>query len=393
MTDVFILDAKRTPIGSFQGTLSPVSAVDLGTTVLKDILKTTAVDPADIDEVILGHVLTAGLGQNPARQTALRSGLPKETPAFTINKVCGSGLKAVHLGYQSILCGEAEGVIVGGQENMSLAPHILNGGRTGLPMGDSPLKDSIMSDGLCDAFQGYPMGITAENIAYQYQITREEQDAFAAQSQQKAEKAQKEHRFQDELVPVEVPQRKKDPILFDQDEFPRHGTTIETLSKLRPAFKQDGTVTAGNASGINDGAAALFIGTAAFAKRIGRAPLARIAGFASAGVDPEYMGLGPVPASRKCLDKLGWSIQQLDLIEANEAFAAQALAIGRELQWDPDCVNVNGGAIALGHPIGTSGARVLVTLVHEMKKRQSQKGLATLCIGGGQGVALAIEGV
>lgn len=388
---IVIAGAARSPIGSFGGTLASLSAVEIGTAVLKGLLERTGLAPDQIDEVILGQVLTAGAGQNPARQTALRAGLPYSVPAMTINKVCGSGLKAVHLAMQAIACGDAEVVIAGGQESMSQAPHVLPRSREGQRMGDWTLKDSMILDGLWDAFNDCHMGTTAENIARCYGIAREQQDAFAAQSQQKTEQAQQAGRFKEEIVPILVPQRKGDPLVFDTDEFPRPGTTVEVLSKLRPAFAEGGTVTAGNASGINDGAAMVVVTTESRARALGLEPMARLVAFASAGVDPALMGTGPIPASTKCLEKAGWTVADLDLIEANEAFAAQALAVNQGMGWDPAKVNVNGGAIALGHPIGASGARILVTLLYEMRRRNARRGLATLCIGGGQGVALAVE--
>ena len=391
MNEVAIVAACRTAIGNFGGSLSTLSADKLGTTVIKALLEQTGVNPEKVDEVILGQVLTAGSGQNPARQASINAGLPITTPAMTINKVCGSGLKATHLAAQAIACGDANIMIAGGQENMSQAPHVLPGSRNGVKMGDWKAVDTMISEGLTDAFAGYHMGITAENIAEKYGITREEQDAFAAASQQKAEAAQKAGRFADEIVPVEIPQRKKDPIIFDSDEFPRHGTTAESLGKLRAAFKKDGTVTAGNASGVNDGAAAVMMMSTDMANELGLKPIATIKAYASAGVDPSIMGTGPVPAVKRCLSKAGWTVDDLDLIEANEAFATQAISVNKELEWDTDKVNVNGGAIALGHPIGASGCRVLVSLLHEMVKRDAKKGLATLCIGGGMGVALAVE--
>jgi len=391
--NVVIVDAGRSAIGGFGGSLSSLSATEIGTAVLRGLLARTGIAPDRIDEVILGQVLTAGSGQNPARQTALNAGLPHSVPAMTINKVCGSGLKAVHLAMQAIVCGDADIVIAGGQESMSQSAHVLPRSREGQRMGDWTLKDSMIVDGLWDAFNDYHMGTTAENIAQRYGFSREQQDAFAAASQQKTEAAQKSGRFRDEIIPIEIPQRKGDPLVFDRDEFPRHGTTVETLSKLRPAFSKDGTVTAGNASGINDGAAMVVVMSESKARELGLKPLARVVAFASAGVDPAIMGTGPIPASTKCLEKAGWSVADLDLIEANEAFAAQALVVNRDMGWDPSKVNVNGGAIALGHPIGASGARVLVTLLYEMQRRSANKGLATLCIGGGQGVALAVERV
>ncbi|MDR6162760.1 acetyl-CoA C-acetyltransferase [Pseudomonas fluorescens] len=391
MQDVVIVAATRTAIGSFQGSLANVSAVDLGAAVIRQLLEQTGLDGAQVDEVIMGQVLTAGAGQNPARQAAIKAGLPHAVPAMTLNKVCGSGLKALHLGAQAIRCGDAEVIIAGGQENMSLSNYIMPGARTGLRMGHAQIVDTMISDGLWDAFNDYHMGITAENLVDKYQITREQQDAFAAASQQKAAAAIEAGRFVDEITPILIPQRKGDPVGFKIDEQPRGDTSAESLAKLRPAFKKDGSVTAGNASSLNDGAAAVILMSGEKAKALGLPVLARIAAYANAGVDPAIMGIGPVSATRRCLDKAGWSIDQLDLIEANEAFAAQSLAVAKDLQWDLDKVNVNGGAIALGHPIGASGCRVLVTLLHEMLKRDAKKGLATLCIGGGQGVALALE--
>ena len=390
MQEVVIVAATRTAIGSFQGSLANVSAVDLGAAVIRQLLAQTGLDPAEVDEVIMGQVLTAGAGQNPARQASIKAGLPFAVPAMTLNKVCGSGLKALHLGAQAIRCGDAEVIIAGGQENMSLSNYVMPGARTGLRMGHSTLVDTMISDGLWDAFNDYHMGITAENLADKYEISREAQDAFAAASQQKAVAAIESGRFVDEITPILIPQRKGDPIAFAVDEQPRAGTTAETLGKLKPAFKKDGSVTAGNASSLNDGAAAVILMSAAKAEALGLPVLARIAAYANAGVDPAIMGIGPVSATRRCLEKAGWSIDQLDLIEANEAFAAQSLSVGKDLGWDVAKVNVNGGAIALGHPIGASGCRVLVTLLHEMIKRDAKKGLATLCIGGGQGVALAL---
>ncbi|WP_256811147.1 acetyl-CoA C-acetyltransferase [Pseudomonas siliginis] len=391
MQDVVIVAATRTAIGSFQGSLANVSAVDLGAAVIRQLLEQTGLDGAQVDEVIMGQVLTAGAGQNPARQAAIKAGLPHAVPAMTLNKVCGSGLKALHLGAQAIRCGDAEVIIAGGQENMSLSNYIMPGARTGLRMGHAQIVDTMISDGLWDAFNDYHMGITAENLVDKYQISREQQDAFAAASQQKAAAAIEAGRFVDEITPILIPQRKGDPVAFKVDEQPRGDTTAQSLAKLRPAFKKDGSVTAGNASSLNDGAAAVILMSAEKAKSLGLPILARIAAYANAGVDPAIMGIGPVSATRRCLDKAGWNIDQLDLIEANEAFAAQSLAVAKDLQWDLDKVNVNGGAIALGHPIGASGCRVLVTLLHEMLKRDAKKGLATLCIGGGQGVALALE--
>uniref|UniRef100_UPI00037D21D4 acetyl-CoA C-acetyltransferase n=1 Tax=Zestomonas thermotolerans TaxID=157784 RepID=UPI00037D21D4 len=373
------------------GSLANLPAPELGAAVIRRLLEQTGLDGAAVDEVILGQVLTAGAGQNPARQAAIRAGLPHAVPAMTLNKVCGSGLKALHLAAQAIRCGDAEVVIAGGQENMSLAPYVLPGARTGLRMGHAQLVDTMIRDGLWDAFNDYHMGITAENLVEKYGLTRELQDAFAAESQRKAAAAIEAGRFREEITPILIPQRKGEPVVFAIDEQPRPGTTAETLAKLKPAFKKDGTVTAGNASTLNDGAAAVLLMSADKARALGLPVLARIAAYANAGVDPAIMGIGPVSATRRCLDKAGWTLDELDLIEANEAFAAQALAVGQELGWDAAKVNVNGGAIALGHPIGASGCRILVSLLHEMLKRDAKKGLATLCIGGGQGVALAIE--
>ena len=391
MQDVVIVAATRTAVGSFQGSLANIPAVDLGAAVIRQLLTQTGLDGELVDEVILGQVLTAGAGQNPARQAAIKAGLPHAVPALTLNKVCGSGLKALHLAAQAIRCGDAEIIIAGGQENMSLSNYVMPGARTGLRMGHASLVDTMISDGLWDAFNDYHMGITAENLVDKYGISREEQDTFAAASQQKAAAAIEARRFVDEITPILIPQRKGDPIAFATDEQPRAGTTADALAKLKPAFKKDGSVTAGNASSLNDGAAAVMLMSAAKAQELELPVLARIKAYANAGVDPAIMGIGPVSATRRCLDKAGWTLDQLDLIEANEAFAAQALSVGKELGWDASKVNVNGGAIALGHPIGASGCRVLVTLLHEMIKRDAKKGLATLCIGGGQGVALAIE--
>ena len=388
---VVIVAAARTAVGSFNGSLAGISAADLGAIVIRDLLKKTNLAPEAIDEVILGQVLTASTGQNPARQAVIKAGLPQATPALTINKVCGSGLKAVHLAAQAIKCGDADVIIAGGQENMSHAPHALPNSRHGQRMGDWQMTDTMIKDGLWCAFNDYHMGITAENIADRYEISRDEQDTFALRSQNLAEEAQAAGRFQEEIVPVEIPQRKGDPIVFQDDEFIRKGATIESIQKVRPAFKKDGSVTAANASGINDGAAAVVVMSASKAKELGLTPLATVKAYASAGVDPAIMGTGPIPSSQKCLEKAGWTVGDLDLIEANEAFAAQALGVAKELQWDDSKVNVNGGAIAIGHPIGASGCRVLVTLLHEMKRRDAKKGLATLCIGGGLGVALAVE--
>ncbi|MCZ9635934.1 acetyl-CoA C-acetyltransferase [Pseudomonas sp. NC26] len=391
MNDVVIVAATRTAIGSFQGALATVPAVDLGAAVIKQLLEQTGLAPSQVDEVILGQVLTAGAGQNPARQAAIKAGLPYTVPALTLNKVCGSGLKALHLAAQAIRCGDADVVIAGGQENMSLAPYVMPSARTGQRMGHGQLIDSMITDGLWDAFNDYHMGITAENLVEKYALTREQQDAFAAESQRKAVAAIEAGRFKDEITPIVLAQKKGDPKVFDRDEQPRPDTTADSLAKLRPAFKKDGSVTAGNASSLNDGAAAVLLMSANKAQALGLPVLAKIAAYASAGVDPAIMGIGPVSATERCLAKAGWQLADLDLIEANEAFAAQALAVGKALEWDAERVNVNGGAIALGHPIGASGCRVLVTLLHEMIKRDAKKGLATLCIGGGQGVALAIE--
>jgi len=391
MQDVVIVAATRTAIGSFQGALANVPAVELGATVIRSLMASTGLDASQVDEVILGQVLSAGCGQNPARQSAIKAGLPFSTSALTLNKLCGSGLKAVHMAIQAIRCGDAEIIIAGGMESMSLAPYVLPKARTGLRMGHAQLEDSLLRDGLIDAFNDYHMGITAENLASQYKVNREDQDAYALLSQQRANAAISAGRFQDEITPVMIPQRKGDPVAFDTDEQPRADTSEGSLAGLRPAFKKDGSVTAGNASTLNDGAAAVMLMTADKAKALNLPVLARIKGYASAAVDPAIMGIGPVPASKKCLSKAGWSIAELDLIEANEAFAAQCLSVGKELEWDVSKVNVNGGAIALGHPIGASGCRVLVTLLYEMARRDAKKGLATLCIGGGQGVALAVE--
>ncbi|QGP91875.1 Acetyl-CoA acetyltransferase [Neomoorella glycerini] len=391
MDNVVILSAVRTAIGSFGGTLKDIPAVELGAIVIKEALHRAGIEPGQVDEVILGNVLQAGLGQNPARQAAIKAGLPVEVPAITINMVCGSGLRAINLAARLIEAGEADVIVAGGVENMSRAPYALPGARWGSRMGDDQVIDVMLKDGLWDAFYNYHMGITAENLAERYHITREEQDCFALESQRRAEKAVKEGRFRDEIVPVQVPQRKGEPVVFVQDEFPRFGTTAEALAKLKPAFKRDGTVTAGNASGINDGAAAVVLTSAWKAETLGLKPVASIRSWSTAGVDPSIMGIGPVEATRKALKRTGLTIADLDLIEANEAFAAQSLAVAKELELDLTKTNVNGGAIALGHPIGASGARILVTLVHEMQKRQSRYGLATLCVGGGMGVATIVE--
>jgi acetyl-CoA C-acetyltransferase len=391
MSQVAIVAAKRTAVGNFAGSLASVSADELGATVIRQLLADTGLSADQVSEVILGQVLTAGQGQNPARKATISAGLPDTCPAMTINKVCGSGLKAVSLGVQAILLGDAEVVIAGGQENMSQSGHVLLGSRDGFRMGNASLVDTMLKDGLTDTFGGYHMGMTAENVARKYNISREEQDEFAAASQAKASKARAEGRFDDEIVPVMVPQRKKDPIEFKVDEFIRDGVTAEALGKLRPAFDKEGTVTAGNASGINDGAAAVMLMTVEKAESLGLPILAKVKAYASAGVDPEIMGTGPIPATEQCLKRAGWTHEDLDLVEANEAFAAQAIGVNKGLGWDTAKVNVNGGAIAIGHPIGASGCRVFVSLIHEMIKRDAKKGLATLCIGGGQGVALAIE--
>ncbi len=391
MEKAVIVSAVRTPVGSFGKSLRDIPAVQLGVTALEEALKRIRLAPEEVDEVILGNVLQAGQGQNPARQVAVHAGIPQESPAFSINKVCASGLKSVFLAAQAVMLGDAEVVVSGGIENMSAAPYALKGARWGQRMGEGELTDLMILDGLWDIFNGYHMGITAENVAEKFGISRQEQDRFAAASQQKAEQAIKSDRFKDEIVPVEIPQRKGDPIWFDTDEHPRFGTTLEALGRLRPAFKKDGTVTAGNASGINDGAAMVVVMSERKAARLGLDPLATITAWASAGVDPALMGTGPIPASRKVLEKAGWTVADLDLVEANEAFASQAIAVNRELGWNTDIVNVNGGAIALGHPIGASGARILVTLLYEMIKRDAKKGLATLCIGGGQGAAIAVQ--
>jgi acetyl-CoA C-acetyltransferase len=390
-TDIVIVAAARTAIGKFGGSLAKTSAVDLGATVVKDLLRRSGLAGEQIGEVILGQVLTAGAGQNPARQTVIKSGLPNSIPAMTINKVCGSGLKAVMLAAQAIRDGDSDIIIAGGQESMSLAPHVLPGSRDGQRMGDWKMIDSMIVDGLWDVYNQYHMGITAENVAKKHGISREQQDALALGSQQKAAAAQDAGRFKDEIAAVLIPQKKGDPLVFDADEFINRKSNAEALAGLRPAFDKAGSVTAGNASGLNDGAAGLLIMSAAKAKALGLTPLARIASYASAGLDPAIMGMGPVPAAQKALARAGWKPQDLDLLEINEAFAAQACAVHQEMGWDTSKVNVNGGAIALGHPIGASGARILVTLLHEMQKRDAKKGIASLCIGGGMGVALTVE--
>ncbi|HEY1941510.1 MAG TPA: acetyl-CoA C-acetyltransferase [Roseiarcus sp.] len=387
--EIVIASAKRTAIGSFNGAFANTPAHELGAVAIKAAIDAAHVDASEVDEVILGQILSTAQGQNPARQAAMKAGIPQEKTAFGVNQVCGSGLRAVALGLQQIVNGDASIIVAGGQESMSLAPHAAHL-RAGVKMGDLKFVDTMLKDGLIDAFQGYHMGNTAENVAAKWQISREDQDRFATASQNKAEAAQKAGKFKDEIVPFTIATRKGDVVVAD-DEFIRPGTTYDALAKLRPAFTKDGTVTAGNASGINDGAAALVVMTAAEAKRRNLTPLARIASWATAGVDPSIMGTGPIPASRKALERAGWSVKDLNLVEANEAFAAQALAVNKDMAWDPAIVNVNGGAIAIGHPIGASGARVLVTLLHEMKRRNAKKGLATLCIGGGMGIALTVE--
>ena len=389
--EIVIVAATRTALGSFGGSLSSTPAHKLGSAVISSLLQKTGLEGNQIDEVILGQVLTAGSGQNPARQAAIDAGLPNQTPAMTINKVCGSGLKAVNLAFQAVACGDAEIVIAGGQENMSLSGHVLPRSREGKKMGPWEMVDTMVVDGLWCAFNDYHMGVTAENIASQFDYSREDQDQFAASSQKKAESAQISDLFQDEITPISIPQRRGDDLVFDTDEYPRHGTNEESLSKLKPAFKKDGTVTAGNASGINDGAAAVMVMTLAKAQELGLKPMARIISYASAGVDPKIMGTGPIPATTKCLEKAGWKASDLDRVEANEAFAAQAMSVNDSLGLDKSIVNVTGGAIALGHPIGASGARILVTLLHGMERDKADKGLATLCIGGGMGVAMAVE--
>ena len=390
MKPVVIVAAKRTAIGKFGGSLAKIAAPDLGAVVLRALLEQTGVAGEAIDEVILGQVLTAGAGQNPARQTVIKAGLPNSVSAMTINKVCGSGLKAVMLGAQAIACGDADIIIAGGQENMSASVHVLPNSRDGFRMGNASLVDSMIKDGLWDAFNDYHMGITAENVAKQFNISREMQDAFALASQQKAISAQDAGKFVDEIVPVQIPQRKGEPVVFDADEYINRKTNAESLAGLRPAFDKSGSVTAGNASGINDGAAMVMLMSADKARELNLTPLATIQSYASAAIDPAIMGMGPVNASRKALSKAGWSADELDLMEINEAFAAQATAVNQEMQWDTSKINVNGGAIALGHPIGASGCRILVTLLHEMQRRDAKKGLAALCIGGGMGVALTV---
>ena len=390
MEDVVIVAAGRTAVGKFGGSLAKIPAAELGAHVIKNLLAKIGLDGAQVNEVILGQVLTAGAGQNPARQAVIKAGLPDMVPAFVVGKVCGSGLKATHLAAQAIMCGDADIIIAGGQENMSASPHVLNGSRDGFRMGDAKLTDTMIVDGLWDVYNQYHMGVTAENVAKKYAVSRAEQDGFALQSQLKAEAAQKAGKFKDEIIALEIPS-KKGAIVFDTDEYPKHGSTLEALASLRPAFNKEGSVTAGNASGLNDGAAAVIMMSASKAKELGLTPLVRIKAYSSAGLDPTIMGMGPVSAAKLCLQKAGWKHEELDLMEINEAFAAQAIAVNKEMGWDTSKINVNGGAIALGHPIGASGARVLVTLIHEMIRRDAKKGLASLCIGGGMGVALAIE--
>ncbi len=389
--NVVIVAAVRTAVGNFGGSLSNLPAHTLGATVISDLIKRAGIKPEQVDEVIFGQVLTTGVGQNPARQSAIAGGLPNSVPCMTINKVCGSGLKSVHLAAQAIKCGDADIIIAGGQESMSLSPHILPKSRNGTKMGDWKMQESMIIDGLWDAFNNYHMGTTAENIAKKYKISRREQDEFAAASQQKVQTAINSAKFDEEIVPVKIPQRKGEPIIFDKDEFPRSNVTVESLAKMRPVFDKEGTVTAANASGLNDGAAGVLVMSESKAKILGLEPLATIKAYSSAGVDPAIMGTGPIPASNRCLEKANWTIEDLDLIESNEAFAAQAISVNRDLGWDTSKVNVNGGAISIGHPIGASGCRILVSLLHEMKRSDAKKGLATLCIGGGLGVALAVE--
>jgi acetyl-CoA C-acetyltransferase len=391
MKEVVIVSAARTAVGKFGGSLAKISGPELGAIVIRGALERAKVEPSQVNEVIMGEVLCAGLGQNPARQASIKAGLPYEVPAITINVVCGSGLKAVMLAADAIIAGNSEIVVAGGQENMSASPHVLNGSRDGFRMGDAKLVDTMIVDGLWDSYNQYHMGVTAENVAKQFGISREAQDKLSVKSQNLAEAAQKAGKFKDEIIPVAIPQRKGDPVMFANDEFIRMGATLEALSSLKPAFAKDGTVTAGNASGINDGAAAVVVMSAEKAAELGLKPLAKIVAYASAGLDPKIMGMGPMPASRRCLEKAGWGVKDLDLMEINEAFAAQACAVHQEMGWDLSKVNVNGGAIAIGHPIGASGCRILVTLLYEMKRRQARKGLASLCIGGGMGVAMAVE--
>jgi acetyl-CoA C-acetyltransferase len=393
MSEIVIVSAARTAVGKFGGSLAKISGPELGGIAIRAALERAKVEPAHVSQVIMGEVLCAGLGQNPARQAAIKAGLPYEVPAMTINMVCGSGLRAVMLASDAVKSGDSEIVVAGGQENMSASPHVLPGSREGFRMGDTKLIDSMIVDGLWDVYNQYHMGITAENVARQYGITREAQDQLAVGSQNKAEAAHKAGLFKDEIVPVPVPQRKGDPVMFSEDEFIRHGATLESLSVLKPGFSKEGSVTAGNASGINDGAAAVVVMTAAKAAELGLKPMAKIVAYASAGLDPKIMGMGPMPASHRCLDRAGWTVDDIDLLEINEAFAAQACAVHQEMKWDLAKVNVNGGAIAIGHPIGASGCRILVTLLYEMKRRQARRGLAALCIGGGMGVAMAVESI
>ena len=390
MEDVVIVAAGRTAVGKFGGTLAKIPAADLGAHVIRHLLAKIGLDGAQVNEVLMGQVLTAGAGQNPARQATIKAGLPDMVPAMTVGKVCGSGLKATHLAAQAIKCGDADVIIAGGQENMSASPHVLNGSRDGFRMGDAKLTDTMIVDGLWDVYNQYHMGVTAENVAKKYEVSRADQDAFALQSQLKAETAQKEGKFKDEIIALEIPS-KKGVTVFDTDEYPKHGSTLDALASLRPAFNKEGSVTAGNASGLNDGAAAVIMMSASKAAELGLTPLVRIKAYSSAGLDPTIMGMGPVSATQLCLKKAGWTHEEVDLMEINEAFAAQAIAVNKEMGWDTSKINVNGGAIALGHPIGASGARVLVTLIHEMIRRDAKKGLASLCIGGGMGVALAVE--
>lgn len=391
MKEAVIVSATRTPVGSFSGKIGQLAGAELGAIAIKEAIKRAGISPDQVEEVIMGNVLNAGMGQNPARQASMKAGVPQEVPAWTVSKVCGSGLKAVVCAAQAILAGDADVIVAGGMESMSLAAYTLPKARTGYRMGNDVLVDTMIIDGLTDAFHNIHMGLTAENIAEQFGISREEQDQFSATSQNRAERAIKEGKFNEEIVPVSIPQKKGEPLVFNQDEFPRFGTTPESLGKLRPAFKKDGTVTAGNASGINDGAAAVVVMSQEKAEALGLKPLAKITSWASAGVDPLIMGTGPIPASRKALAKAGLKIEDIDLVEANEAFAAQALEVAKELELDMDKTNVNGGAVALGHPIGASGARILVTLLYEMKRQEARRGLATLCIGGGQGIAMVVE--
>lgn len=391
MKEVVIVSAVRTPVGSFGGVFKDVPAVDLGVVAVKEAIRQAGIKPEDVNEVYMGCILQSGLGQGVARQISVKAGIPVEVPATTINMLCGSGLRTVSLAAQTIIAGDNDVVVVGGAENMSRAPYVLNNARFGSRMGNDTMVDTMIYDALTDAFHGYHMGITAENIAEKYGITREEQDAFAAASQNKAERAMADGKFKDEIAPVMIPQRRGEPLVVDTDEYPKKGVTVDSLAKLRPAFKKDGTVTAGNASGINDGAAALVVMSKEKADELGLTPLATIVSYGNGGVDPSIMGIGPVPSTKTALQKSGLSIDDMDLIEANEAFAAQALAVGKDLKWDAEKVNVNGGAIALGHPVGASGARILVTLLHEMKRRNSTYGLATLCIGGGMGTSVVVK--